>query len=147
MRTGRPTKPNDKPSSVTVLPHVRMTCGHSSRSLAEHIKSIGMLPRKISYFLRPAKDDMELKTPGVYSIPYKCGQVYIRQTGWLHLKQIKGVPLAHPACTARRIGGGRTYIQSVLPHKTPRHQNPLPNQTIWTDLSGKQLCCSFTQTV
>jgi hypothetical protein len=27
------------------------------------------------------KDDLGLKTPGVYSVPCKCGEVYIRQTG------------------------------------------------------------------
>jgi hypothetical protein len=27
------------------------------------------------------KDDLGLKTPGVYSVPCECGQVYIEQTG------------------------------------------------------------------
>jgi hypothetical protein len=27
------------------------------------------------------KDELELKTPGVYSVPCECGQVYIGQTG------------------------------------------------------------------
>jgi hypothetical protein len=53
-----------------------------SRVLARHnIKSIGLSLRKISSFLRPAKDDLGLRTPGVYSIRCKCGQVYIVQTG------------------------------------------------------------------
>jgi len=25
---------------------------------------------------------LELQTPGVYSIPYKCGQIHSEQTGW-----------------------------------------------------------------
>jgi hypothetical protein len=49
--------------------------------LAKHNKSVGMPPRKISCFLCPVKDDMGLWTPGVCSIPYECGLVYIRQTG------------------------------------------------------------------
>jgi hypothetical protein len=47
---------------------------------AQH-QSVGLPPRKISSFLRSVKDDQELKTPGVHSIPCECGQVYIRQTG------------------------------------------------------------------
>jgi hypothetical protein len=46
-----------------------------------NIKSVGLPPRKIGNFLRPVKDDLGLKTPGVYSIPCKCGQDYMGQTG------------------------------------------------------------------
>lgn len=81
MRTGRPTKSNDKPTSFSVMTHVQMTYGLFSRMLAKHNKNIGMPPRKISRFFRPVKDDMGLQTPGVYSIPYECGLVYIGQTG------------------------------------------------------------------
>jgi hypothetical protein len=50
--------------------------------LAKHnIKIVGLPPRKISSFLRPVKDDPELRTPDVYSISCECGQAYIRQTG------------------------------------------------------------------
>jgi hypothetical protein len=53
-----------------------------SRVLAWHnIKSVGVPPRKLSGFLRPVKDDLGLRTPGVYSIPCECGQVYIGQMG------------------------------------------------------------------
>jgi hypothetical protein len=45
--------------------------------LAKHnIKRVG-LPPKISSFLRRVKDDMGLRTPGVYSFPCECGEVYI----------------------------------------------------------------------
>jgi hypothetical protein len=37
--------------------------------------------RKISSFLWPIKYDLALKTLGDYSIPCKCGKVYIAQTG------------------------------------------------------------------
>jgi predicted GIY-YIG superfamily endonuclease len=46
-----------------------------------NIKSVGQPPKKIPGFLWPVKDDLGLKTPGVYSVPCECGQVYIGQTG------------------------------------------------------------------
>jgi hypothetical protein len=50
--------------------------------LAKHnTKSVGLLPRKISSLLHPVKDDLWLRTLGVYSTPCKCSQVYIRQSG------------------------------------------------------------------
>ena len=38
-------------------------------------------PAKISQLLRPVKDDLGLRTPGIYKIPCECGKVYIGQTG------------------------------------------------------------------
>jgi len=64
----RPTKPKEKPTSVALLPYVQTTYGRLSRMLAKHIKSVGLQPRKISIFLRPVKDSLGLRTPGVYSI-------------------------------------------------------------------------------
>lgn len=46
-----------------------------------NIKFVSLLPRKISTLLRPVNYDLLLRTPGVYSIPCGCGQVYIGQTG------------------------------------------------------------------
>jgi hypothetical protein len=48
-----------------------------------NIKSVGLPPRKISSFLQSFKDDLELKTPGVNSIPWECSQVCTGQTGYL----------------------------------------------------------------
>jgi hypothetical protein len=31
--------------------------------------------------LRPIKDDLGLKVPGVYEIPCECGKIYVGQTG------------------------------------------------------------------
>jgi hypothetical protein len=77
----RTSKPKDKPTSVALLPYVQTTYGRFSRMLAKHnIKSVGLLLRKISSFLRPLKDNQGLRTPGVYSIPCDCGEVYIGQT-------------------------------------------------------------------
>jgi hypothetical protein len=71
-----------KPDSVAFLPYVGSMFNRISRVLARHnIKSVGLPPRKITSFLRPVKDDLGLRTPGVYSIPCECGQVYIGQTG------------------------------------------------------------------
>jgi hypothetical protein len=53
-----------------------------------NFKPVGLPPRKMSSLRQSAKDDLELKTPEVYSIPCECGKVYIdRQTvrltpGW-----------------------------------------------------------------
>jgi hypothetical protein len=47
----------------------------------QSIKCIALPPRKNSSLLRPAKVDLGLRTPGIYSIPCECGQVYIGQTG------------------------------------------------------------------
>jgi hypothetical protein len=58
------------------------TFNNISRLLSRHkIKSVGLTPKKIPSFLRPVKDHMGLETPGVYSMPCECGQVYIGQTG------------------------------------------------------------------
>jgi hypothetical protein len=45
------------------------------------IKYVGLSPKKIPGFLRLVKDDLGLKTPGVYNVHCECGQVYIGQTG------------------------------------------------------------------
>jgi hypothetical protein len=59
-----------KPDSVTFLPYVGSTFNRISRVLARHnIKSVGMPPWKISSFFHLVKDDLGLRTPGVYSIP------------------------------------------------------------------------------
>jgi hypothetical protein len=36
---------------------------------------------KLSSLLRPVKDHLGLRTPGIYRIPCECGCVYIGQTG------------------------------------------------------------------
>jgi predicted GIY-YIG superfamily endonuclease len=38
---------------------------------------VALPPRKISSFLPPGKDELGLKTPGIYRIPCECGKVYI----------------------------------------------------------------------
>jgi hypothetical protein len=85
------SKLKGKPTSVALLPHVQMTYGQLSRMLAKHnIKCVGLLPRKISSLLCPVKDNLEARTVGVYSIPCKCGQVYIGKTVRSTKTRIKG---------------------------------------------------------
>jgi hypothetical protein len=45
------------------------------------IKSMDLLPKKISSLLQPVKEDPGLRTLNVYSIPCKCCQVHIGWTG------------------------------------------------------------------
>jgi hypothetical protein len=72
----------NKPISTAFLPFVGPTFNQINRVLARHnIKSVGLPQQKLSSLLRPVKDNLELKTPGVYKIPCECGKVYIGQTG------------------------------------------------------------------
>ncbi|PNF15534.1 hypothetical protein B7P43_G16534 [Cryptotermes secundus] len=76
------SRPEDKPGSVAFLPYVGTIFNRISRVLSRHnIKAVGLPPYKLSSFLRPVKDSLGLRTPGVYSIPCECGKVYIGQTG------------------------------------------------------------------
>jgi hypothetical protein len=59
-------QPPDKPTSVALRPLVNTTFNRIIRMLSTHIKSVGLPPRKIISFLRPMKDDLGLKSPGVY---------------------------------------------------------------------------------
>jgi hypothetical protein len=46
-----------------------------------------------------------LKNLGVYSLPCKCGQVYIRQTDLSIRSKVKD-PLMYEAQTSQQVGGG-----------------------------------------
>ena len=101
----RTSKPKDKPTSVALLPYVQTTyCRLSIMLVKNNIKSVGLPPRKISRFLHPVKDDLRLRTPDVYSIPYDCGRVYIGQTGRSIASRIKEhsrhIRLGHPEKSA-----------------------------------------------
>jgi hypothetical protein len=76
------SKTDDNPDSVAFLSYVGTIFNRISRVLSRHnIKSVGLPPRRICSFLRPVKDKLGLRTPGVYRIPSECGMVYIGQTG------------------------------------------------------------------
>jgi hypothetical protein len=77
----REDTPKEELTSVAFLPFVGPTFNCISRMLTRHnIKTVGVLPRKVTSFLLPIKDDLGLKTAAVYSIPCKRGKVYIGQT-------------------------------------------------------------------
>jgi hypothetical protein len=66
---------------VTCLPFVGLIFNCINKVLIRHnIKTVGLLPN-IASFLQPVKDDLSLKTPGVYSTFCECGKVYIGQNG------------------------------------------------------------------
>jgi hypothetical protein len=75
-------QPDNEPHSVAFLPFVETVFNRISRVLARHnIKSVCLPHMKLSSLLRPVKDHLRLKTPGVYRIPCECGRVYIGHTG------------------------------------------------------------------
>jgi hypothetical protein len=64
------SQPEDNPDSVAFLPYVGTIFNRISGVLSRHnIKSVGLPPKKLSGFLRPVKDNLGLRTPGVYRIP------------------------------------------------------------------------------
>jgi hypothetical protein len=108
--------------------------------LSRHnIKPVGLPLRKIASFLQPVKDDLGLKTPGAYSIPCECGQVYIGQTGRSIDTRIKEhhrhIRLAHPhksAIATHSISQGhRIQLQDtkILSTKS-RYRNQLNKEAI-----------------
>jgi hypothetical protein len=78
------TKPKidpEKPVGVALLPYHHSTSNKISRLLAQHkIKTVHIPAKKTTNMLRPVKDNVGLKTCGVYCIPCECGQVYVGQT-------------------------------------------------------------------
>ena len=53
------------------------------------IKMVFQPPAKISQLLSPVKNDLGLRTPGIYKIPCDCGKVYIGQAGHTVQDRIK----------------------------------------------------------
>jgi hypothetical protein len=73
-------QPDNEPHSVAFLHFVGTVFNLISRVLARHnIKYVGLPHMKLSSLLRPVKDHLGLRTPGVYRIPCECGRVYIGQ--------------------------------------------------------------------
>jgi hypothetical protein len=90
----RIAKTNDQPNSTAFIPYTQTTHGRLSRMLAKHnIKSVAIPPRNIySYLsLSSVKNALELRTPGVYNIPCKCGNIYIGQSGRLSKSESKNI--------------------------------------------------------
>jgi hypothetical protein len=113
--TGRSTGPSTavrsylnrttSPHSLAFLSFVGTAFNRLSRVLARHnIKSVGLPYIKLSSLLRPVKDHLGLRTPGVYRIPCECASVYIGQTGRsvdIRLKEHQlHIRLEHPDMSA-----------------------------------------------
>jgi hypothetical protein len=117
---------------VAFLPFISTTFNYISRMLSKHIKTVCILPRKLSSFLQPIKDDLELKVLSVCTIPYNCEKVYIRQDGCLIKTRVKEhhrhIHFYHPekhAAAEHSINLGhciQVYTTSILAKKS-RHMN------------------------
>jgi hypothetical protein len=73
----KPQAKEEKPTGVAVLPYQQVITNKISRLLAKYNTRTFHVPRKNIYMLRPVKDDLGLKVPGVYRIPCECGEVYV----------------------------------------------------------------------
>jgi hypothetical protein len=73
-----------------------------------NIKTVCLPPRKYASPLQPVNDDLGVKTDCVYSIPCKCGKVYIGQTGHsieTRLKEHQSpIRLYHPDISTINLG-------------------------------------------
>jgi hypothetical protein len=98
---------------------------------------------KLSSLLRPVKDHLGLRTPGVYRIPCECGRVYIGQTGRsvdIRLKEHqRHIRLEHPdksAVAEHRIHQGHRiqfHDASILATKT-RYMDRIVREAIEIEL-------------
>ena len=102
----RTSKPKQKATSVALLPYVQTKYSCLGRMLAKHIKSVGLLPRKISSFLHPVKEDLGLRTPGVHSTLVSVARCTLDCL--VNRDQNKGARPIHMAWTPTQIGSGRT---------------------------------------
>jgi hypothetical protein len=146
----RTAKTNDKPTSTAYIPYTQTTYGCLSRMLAKHnIKSVALPPRKIASYFPPVRDSLGLKTPGVYSIPCKCGRVYIGQSGpsiQLRIKEHdRHIRLAQPDKSA--VAEHRKTTITLLNYRT--QNSSLPKADTGIDSSGQPLnlkCTHITST-
>jgi hypothetical protein len=51
---------------------------------------------KLSSLLRPVRDHLVLRTPGVYKVPCECGRVYTGQMGIRFKEHQRHIRLEHP---------------------------------------------------
>jgi len=103
------------------LPISEPTSSCISRVLCKHdIQTVCLLPRKVTCFLWTVKDDLGLKTLGVYSITCKCEKVYMGQTRL----QDQTAPLEHPALSSGEISHSSSQCKHGSPHPVSWHQYP-----------------------
>ncbi|KAJ4447063.1 hypothetical protein ANN_09052 [Periplaneta americana] len=85
-----PAEEQEETKGMAYIPFYGPISGKISRMLRKHgIKTIHKPPTKIQNLLRPVKDDLGLRTPGVYRIPCECGKCYIGQTGRTIMERCK----------------------------------------------------------
>jgi hypothetical protein len=122
-------QPDSEPNSIAFLPFVGTIFNHISGVLARHnIKSVCLPHKTLSSLLRPVKDHLGLRQPGVYRIPCGCGRVYTGQTGRsvdIRLKERqRHIRLEHPdksAVAEHSIDQGHRvqfHSSSILATKT-----------------------------
>jgi hypothetical protein len=76
------TTEKERSIGVASLPFQHSKSYKISRLIGKfNIKTVPIPAKKSFHMLRPAKDDLGLGGLGIYSIPCKCGKVYIVQTG------------------------------------------------------------------
>jgi hypothetical protein len=137
-------QPDNEPHSVALLPFVGTVFNRISRVLARHnIKSVGLPHMKLSSLLRPVKDHLGLRTPGVYRIHCECGRVYTGQTGRsvdIRLKEHqRHIRLQHPdksAIAEHGIDPGHCiqfHNSSILAMKT-RYMDHIVREAIEIEL-------------
>jgi hypothetical protein len=81
-RKEKPPRDNKKPILTAFLPYVQSMYCHLNRMLKKlDFRGINLPPKKIFKCLRPVKDNMGLKTAGVYCIPCECCKVCVGQSG------------------------------------------------------------------
>jgi hypothetical protein len=135
---------DNKPNPVAFLPFVGITFNRINRMLARHnIKSVGLPHMKLSSLLRPVKDHLGLRIPGVYRIPCDCGKVSIGKTGYsvdVRLKEHQQhIRIEHPGKSAvadHSVDHGHRiqfHNSSILATK-PRHMNCIASQAIGIEL-------------
>jgi hypothetical protein len=100
---------NTHPTSKPYFPHwcrgLQLYAIKTACMLSQHNKSVGLPPKKVSSFLQPVKDNLELRTPGVYRI------LLVRQG--LHFADrpfrrhnVEGASAAHLSRTSRQVSHG-----------------------------------------
>jgi len=79
------------------------------------VKWVGLPPRKISSLFHPVKDDLGLRTLGVYDIPCECGQVYreFRKLLCSYKRCWKWCPRAYIRVWTRLILFANTFCRSA----------------------------------
>jgi hypothetical protein len=83
---------------------------------------------------------LEIKTLGVYNLPWECWHVYIGQTRPSAVSTINTSTLH-----SRQAGGGRAQCQQGAPYPATRLRSCPPKPNTWTRSSVKQSKSSFQQ--